>query len=74
MISKEKHRIVTENAFEDRDDNYIIKTEETNIHRFLGIRIFKNHSVEELNSIEVDKEDTKPSGAKKRKSIGFITK
>jgi hypothetical protein len=69
MFIKTRVKTVTEKAFEDRQDNFIIGTHEKITHKFLGITISVKENIEDLKSVTAsDKEQKKVAGKKK---IGF---
>jgi len=68
MYTKTRTKKVTEKEFEDRNDNFIIKTKETITKKLFGIVISKVENFEELESIPVEDKEIKQ---KKDKKIGF---
>jgi hypothetical protein len=69
MFTHTRTKTVTEKAFEDRGDNFIIGTHEKIVRKFLGITFSTKENFEDLKSIEANEKEK--SNAKGKKKIGF---
>jgi predicted ATP-grasp superfamily ATP-dependent carboligase len=69
MIKHKREKTVTEKAFANRDDNYIIKTKERITKSLFGITLFTRENFENLESIDVTKKEQEEVISKGK--IGF---
>lgn len=71
MIKHKREKTVVEKSFNNREDNYIIKTKERITKSIFGLTISVRENYENLESIDASKKEQDNMNNKSKSNVGF---